>query len=105
MLANAFGPEGAKRIAEHLPKGGARVNKNIESLQKADPQQLSRFIESEHPQTIALILVASFSRRRLPRCSPISLPRFVPTSCCEWPNWIEFLPTSWRESPWSLPKS
>jgi flagellar motor switch protein FliG len=55
MLANAFGPEGAKRIAEHLPKGG-RINKNIETLQKADPNQLSRFIESEHPQTIALIL-------------------------------------------------
>jgi flagellar motor switch protein FliG len=56
MLANAFGAEGAKRIAEHLPKSGTRVNKNIESLQKADPQQLSRFIEGEHPQTIALIL-------------------------------------------------
>jgi flagellar motor switch protein FliG len=56
MLANAFGPEGAKRIAEHLPKGGGHINKNIESLQKADPQQLSRFIETEHPQTIALIL-------------------------------------------------
>jgi len=56
MLANAFGPEGAKRIAEHLPKGGGRANKNIETLQRADPNQLSRFIESEHPQTIALIL-------------------------------------------------
>jgi len=56
MLANAFGPEGAKRIAEHLPKGGNRANKNIESLQKADPLQLSRFVEGEHPQTIALIL-------------------------------------------------
>ncbi len=56
MLANAFGPEGAKRIAEHLPKAGGHVNKNIESLQKADPQQLSRFIDGEHPQTIALIL-------------------------------------------------
>jgi flagellar motor switch protein FliG len=56
MLANAFGPEGAKRIAEHLPKTGARHNKSIESLQRADPQQLSRFIEGEHPQTIALIL-------------------------------------------------
>jgi flagellar motor switch protein FliG len=55
MLANAFGPEGAKRIAEHLPKSSAS-NKNIESLQKADPQQLSRFLEGEHPQTIALIL-------------------------------------------------
>jgi flagellar motor switch protein FliG len=56
MLAHAFGPEGAKRIAEHLPKSGAQANKSIESLQKADPQQLSRFMESEHPQTIALIL-------------------------------------------------
>jgi len=55
MLANAFGPEGAKRLAENLPKGG-RANKNIESLQKADPALLSRFIEGEHPQTIALVL-------------------------------------------------
>jgi flagellar motor switch protein FliG len=56
MLANAFGPEGAKRIAENLPKAGGRTNKNIESLQKADPVQLTRFVEGEHPQTIALIL-------------------------------------------------
>ena len=56
MLAHAFGPEGAKRIAEHLPKSGAQANKHIETLQKADPQQLSRFMEGEHPQTIALIL-------------------------------------------------
>jgi len=56
VLSNAFGPEGAKRIADHLPRVGVRFNKNFESLQKADPNQLSRFIESEHPQTIALIL-------------------------------------------------
>jgi flagellar motor switch protein FliG len=56
MLSNAFGPEGAKRIADNLPKGGGGTNKNIESLQKADPIQLTRFIEGEHPQTIALIL-------------------------------------------------
>lgn len=56
MLSNAFGPEGAKRLTEGLPKNGARVNKNLESLQKADPAQLSRFIDGEHPQTIALIL-------------------------------------------------
>src|ERR1700683_921308 len=54
VLANAFGPEGGKRIAEHLPKTGGRINKNLESLQKADPTQLSRFIAGEHPQTIAL---------------------------------------------------
>src|ERR1700733_13860099 len=28
MLSNAFGPEGAKRIADHLPKGSARISKN-----------------------------------------------------------------------------
>ena len=55
MLANAFGPEGAKRIAEQLPKAGA-THPNVEILQKADPNQLSRFMEGEHPQTIALIL-------------------------------------------------
>jgi len=55
MLSSAFGPEGARRLVEALPKGG-RANKNIESLQKADPALLSRFIEGEHPQTIALVL-------------------------------------------------
>jgi flagellar motor switch protein FliG len=56
VLSNAFGPEGAKRIADHLPRTEVRMTKNLESLQKADPGQLSRFIENEHPQTIALIL-------------------------------------------------
>jgi flagellar motor switch protein FliG len=55
MLSSAFGPEGARRLVEALPKG-VRANKNIESLQKADPALLSRFIEGEHPQTIALVL-------------------------------------------------
>ena len=56
VLASAFGPEGAKRIAEHLPRMDMRNNKNLAALQKADPNQLTRFIENEHPQTIALIL-------------------------------------------------
>ncbi len=29
---------------------------HLESLQEADPQQLAKFLEVEHPQTIALIL-------------------------------------------------
>src|SRR5580700_1855415 len=41
MLSSAFGPEGARKLAEALPKG-VRANKNIESLQKADPALLSR---------------------------------------------------------------
>jgi flagellar motor switch protein FliG len=56
VLASAFGADNARRIAEHLPKPNGQVTKNIEALQKADPMQLSRFLEGEHPQTIALIL-------------------------------------------------
>jgi flagellar motor switch protein FliG len=29
---------------------------NLDSLQKADPQRLAKFVEGEHPQTVALIL-------------------------------------------------
>ncbi len=47
-----------RRQAHRRPSSAHRstLNKNLESLQKADPNQLSRFIENEHPQTIALIL-------------------------------------------------
>lgn len=56
VLSAAFGPESARRFAEQLPRAGEETSKNIEALQKADPKQLSRFLEMEHPQTIALIL-------------------------------------------------
>ncbi len=55
VLQKALGPDGARRVID-------RVTKSIESsvgftaLGKADPHQLSKFIQSEHPQTIALIL-------------------------------------------------
>jgi len=34
----------------------ARELKPLEALQRADPQKLARFLEGEHPQTIALVL-------------------------------------------------
>jgi flagellar motor switch protein FliG len=55
VLVKSLGPEMARRVLD-------RVIKSFEStmaftgLEKADPQQLSKFILSEHPQTIALIL-------------------------------------------------
>lgn len=55
LLVKSLGPELARRVLD-------RVVKTFESsmaftgLEKADPQQLSKFIQSEHPQTIALIL-------------------------------------------------
>jgi flagellar motor switch protein FliG len=54
LLIKAFGEPEAEDILQRLTK--ARELKPMESLQRADPQKLARFLESEHPQTIALIL-------------------------------------------------
>lgn len=56
ILSNAFGSEGARRIEENLSKTSDGGNKEVEVLQRADPMQLGRFLENEHPQTIAIIL-------------------------------------------------
>ena len=54
LLIKAFGETEAESILQRLTK--ARELKPIETLQRADPQKLARFLEGEHPQTIALIL-------------------------------------------------
>lgn len=56
MLVNAFGPENARSLLDRLMKTIGTDAANFDALQKADPQQLAKFIHSEHPQTIALIL-------------------------------------------------
>ena len=56
MLMNAFGPEQARKMLDRLVKALGSEAANFDVLQKADPQQLAKFIHSEHPQTIALIL-------------------------------------------------
>ncbi len=56
MLISAFGAEPAKRILDRLAKSLSADSANFDVIQKADPQQLAKFIHSEHPQTIALIL-------------------------------------------------
>jgi flagellar motor switch protein FliG len=56
MLFNAFGPELAKRLMDRLTTAMAKDTPSFDALQKADPQQLAKFIHNEHPQTIALIL-------------------------------------------------
>lgn len=56
MLVSAFGPESAKKILDRLVKLLGHETASFDALQKADPQQLAKFIHSEHPQTIALIL-------------------------------------------------
>ncbi|MCS7023396.1 MAG: flagellar motor switch protein FliG [Bryobacteraceae bacterium] len=56
VLINAFGPDQAKKILERLMKALGTEGANFDALHKADPQQLAKFIHSEHPQTIALVL-------------------------------------------------
>lgn len=56
MLMNAFGPETARLLVDRLLKALGQDAASFDALQKADPQQLAKFIHSEHPQTIALIL-------------------------------------------------
>jgi flagellar motor switch protein FliG len=56
ILISAFGPEHAKKLLDRLMKSLGGEHANFDVLQKADPQQLAKFIHSEHPQTIALVL-------------------------------------------------
>src|SRR5277367_4326100 len=52
MLTNAFGPESAKRLLDRVIKALGQDIANFDALHKADPQQLAKFIHSEHPQTV-----------------------------------------------------
>lgn len=56
LLMSAFGPEQAKRMLDRLMKTLGDEVATFDALQKADPQQLAKFIHNEHPQTIALVL-------------------------------------------------
>jgi flagellar motor switch protein FliG len=55
LLMKSLGPEMAKRLLDRLVKSFESTIV-FTALEKADPQQLSKFILAEHPQTIALIL-------------------------------------------------
>jgi flagellar motor switch protein FliG len=54
ILIKAFGEAEADTILQKLTREHALTP--LESLQRAEPQKLARFLEGEHPQTIALVL-------------------------------------------------
>lgn len=56
LLVKAFGKEGASELLRQVSQAAELSGTKLDSLRKADPQQLAKFIEGEHPQTIALIL-------------------------------------------------
>lgn len=56
MLLKAYGPDQARKLVDRLMKAIGTDSASFDALQKADPQQLAKFIHKEHPQTIALVL-------------------------------------------------
>jgi flagellar motor switch protein FliG len=56
VLTSAFGVERSKTIIDRLVKSLGEELATFDSLQRADPQQVAKFIQGEHPQTIALVL-------------------------------------------------
>ena len=56
LLIKAFGEEAAQQLLSQVSRSVEVSASKLDSLRKADPQQLAKFLEIEHPQTIALIL-------------------------------------------------
>jgi flagellar motor switch protein FliG len=56
LLVKAFGENGARELLAEVNRAQEASAQTLDTLQKADPQQLAKFIQGEHPQTIALVL-------------------------------------------------
>ncbi len=56
LLIETYGHSVAQPLIERLMKSIAHEAIDFDNFRKADPQQLAKFIQDEHPQTIALIL-------------------------------------------------
>ncbi|HVJ05322.1 MAG TPA: flagellar motor switch protein FliG [Candidatus Saccharimonadales bacterium] len=56
LLVKTLGEDGARAMLEAVSRTQELSASKLDSLQKADPQQLAKFLQGEHPQTIALIM-------------------------------------------------
>lgn len=56
LLVETYGPTLAIQLVDRVVKSMSADSVSFDSFRKVDPQQLARFIQDEHPQTIALIL-------------------------------------------------
>ncbi|MEO6817024.1 MAG: flagellar motor switch protein FliG, partial [Edaphobacter sp.] len=63
LLTEAFGSGKAEDLLAQVKKIRERTNGDMAMLQKMDPQHLSKFLETEHPQTIALVLAHLDAKR------------------------------------------
>ena len=56
LLIETFGKERADDLLMLVRRSQEAAQGNLAKLQRTDPQQLGKLLDSEHPQTIALVL-------------------------------------------------
>jgi flagellar motor switch protein FliG len=56
LLTKAFGETAARSLIEQVMEAREKSSVNFDGLQKTDPQTLVKFVQGEHPQTIAMVL-------------------------------------------------
>jgi flagellar motor switch protein FliG len=56
LLTEAFGAQKAQQLLVQVGRVRERATGDLAMLQKMEPQQLSKFLEQEQPQTVALVL-------------------------------------------------
>lgn len=56
LLTEAFGKERAEELMGQVSELKERSRSDLSALQRMEPVQLSKFLEGEHPQTVALVL-------------------------------------------------
>lgn len=63
LLVDAFGKQRAEDLMSLVKNAQEASYGNLAMLEKVDPVQLSKFLEGEHPQTVALVLAHLDPRR------------------------------------------
>ncbi|HUB17878.1 MAG TPA: flagellar motor switch protein FliG [Acidobacteriaceae bacterium] len=56
LLVDAFGKQRAEDLLALVRQAQEASQSDLSVLQRVDPQQLGKFLESEHPQTVAVVL-------------------------------------------------
>jgi flagellar motor switch protein FliG len=63
LLVDTFGKQRADDLLALVKRAQEASQSDLAMLEKVDPQQLGKFLESEHPQTIAIVLAHLDARR------------------------------------------
>ncbi len=63
LLTDTFGKDRADDLMTLMRRSQEAAQGNLAKLQRTDPQQLGKLLDSEHPQTIALVLAHLDPRR------------------------------------------